>query len=89
MFSLSWVGRKGPGILCAVVRWARQCHFSPQNLCCGRVAGGGGVGVLPFKRKGGKQILLLMHPLGGALSPTRAAGVLGHEDTISCLGKNV
>lgn len=45
------------------------------------------MGVLPFKRKGGKQILLLMHPLGGALSPTRAAGVLGHEDTISCLGK--
>lgn len=43
MFSLSWVGRKGPGILCAVVRWARQCHFSPQNLRCCRVAGGGGV----------------------------------------------
>lgn len=51
--------------------------------------GGGWGGVLPFKRKGGKQILLLMHPLGGALSPTRAAGVLGHEDKISCLGKNV
>ena len=48
-----------------------------------------GAGDFPFKYKGGKQTLLLMHPLGGVLSPTRAAGVLGHEDKISCLGKNV
>ena len=47
------------------------------------------MGSLPFKPEGGKQALLLMHPWGGGLCPTRAAGMLGHEDEISCLQKKI
>lgn len=78
MFSLLWAGRRGPRVLCAVVRWARQCYCSRAEPP---------VGSSPFKPEGGKQGLLGMHPWGGGLCPTRAAGVLGHEDKISCLQK--
>lgn len=47
------------------------------------------MGGLPFKCEERKQTLLLTHPLGGGLGPTRAADVLGREGKTSCLGKNV
>ena len=76
MFSLSWVGS---------LRW----WDGPGSVISAHGTFWGGVGGLPFKCEERKQTLLLTHPLGGGLGPTKAADVLGREGKTSCLGKNV